>query len=303
MRKRIFEYSFHLVVATLAVPFLTMILSALVYPLAALISAANMQQFYSDHILALSTVTGLGLAYIVSDTFASRCALWIWIPSTLGFVARMLSWRSDGSVLFHSGIIDHFFTANCQIQNYRELAFASHCSDKLFLTPLVVGSLGYSVGAAIHSVAQRRESVAVDSTAHVSKHLALITTRLGAFMAVAVTGSLLAGSLRTEMTGRFHPWQWLCSGLLPTWAVVIVNIAFWGVIYRLGVHLVLAPMRKDEKAFLVAFVWNVMLNPVGTLIPRIIGGIHAVQTLLGLISFLAGLAIFLSFWRPREHIV
>ena len=75
-------------------------------------------------------------------------------------------------------------------------------------------------------------------------------------MAVAVTGSLLAGSLRQEMTGRFHPWQWLFSGLLPTWAVVIINIAFWGVIYWQGLHLALASLRKDEKAFLVAIVCN-----------------------------------------------
>ena len=124
MRKRILEYSFHLTVATLAVPLLTMISSALVYPLVALISAANMHQFYSDHLLVLATNTGLWLAYIVCDTLASRCALWIWIPSTLGFIVRILTWRAEGSVLFHSGIIEHFFTANCQIQNYRELAFA-----------------------------------------------------------------------------------------------------------------------------------------------------------------------------------
>jgi hypothetical protein len=301
MWKRILECLFHLAIATLVVPMLTMISAGLVYPLASLISAANMHQFYSDHILALTTITGLWLAYILSDPFASRCAPWIWIPSALGFIARILTWRAEGSVLFHSGIIEHFFTAHCQIQNYRELDFASHCSDKLFLTPLVLGSLGYSVGAAIHRAAQHRLSGAANSTGRAPTQLVHITTRFGAFIAVVITASLLAGSLRQEMTGRFHPWQWLFSGLLPTWSVVIINIAFWGVICRLGLHLALASLRKDEKAFLVAIVWNVMLNPVSALFPRIIGGVHAVQTLLCLVSFLAGLAILLSFWRPREQ--
>jgi hypothetical protein len=170
--------------------------------------------------------------------------------------------------------------------------------DKLFLTPLLLGSLGYSVGAAIHRATQHRRSKADSSTGRAPPHLVLLTTRLGAFVAVAVTGSLLAGSLREQMTGRHHPWQWLASGLLPTWAVVIVNIAFWGVIYRWAWHLARSSRRKDEKAFLVAFVWNAMLIPVGTLFPRIIGGIHAVQTMLSLVCFLAGLAILLSFWRP-----
>lgn len=116
MLKRILAYLFHLAIATLVVPMATMVLAGLVYPVAALISGTNMHRFYSDHLLTLTIITGPGLAYVLSDTFGSGCALWIWIPSALGFIARILTWRAEGSVLFHSGIMS---TSSKNIAKYR----------------------------------------------------------------------------------------------------------------------------------------------------------------------------------------
>jgi hypothetical protein len=239
MRKRILAYLLHLAIATLAVPALTLLSSGLAYSLVghALTSAASPQQFYSDHLLALAVITGLWLAYSVCDAFTSMGALWVWIPSTLVFVARILSWRAGGSVLFHSGIIQHFFAAGCQIQDYREPAFALRCSDKLFLTPFVVGSLAYSAGSAIHRAAQHRPSAAANSTGRRPTSLLLITTRFRAFMALAVTGWVLVLRLREQLAGGFSQWQWLFSGLLPTWAVVTINIAYWALFIGLELRL------------------------------------------------------------------
>src|ERR1700691_947493 len=160
MRKRVFTYVGRLAVATFAIPMFTIFLSSSVYSVVALVRSANPQQFYSDHILSTTVVTGLCLSYFVCGEPTSKPALWVWIPSTLGFVARILSWRATGSVLFHSGVVEHFFAANCQIQDFREATFAIRCGDKLFLTPMFIGGLAYSSGAAIRQAAQSRLSAA-----------------------------------------------------------------------------------------------------------------------------------------------
>jgi hypothetical protein len=59
-------------------------------------------------------------------------------------------------ILFHSSIVEHFFTADCQIQTWREIDFASRCGDKLFLMQLVVGTCAYSAGAAIQHIVKLR---------------------------------------------------------------------------------------------------------------------------------------------------
>jgi hypothetical protein len=299
MKKRILAYLFHLLAAALAVPMLTMVLSLpLLYWFVSFTSATNPQQFYSEHLLTLA-ITGLWLGYFTYETFPSMCALWIWIPLTLGFVVRVLSWRADGSVLFHSGIIEHFFVADCQIQNWHEPAFSSRCSDKLFVSPLIVGSLAYSAGAAICRARRGQLSGGANPTNPVPTHLRLVTTRFRAFLAVAVTGRMLAFGFHSGMTGGLSTWQWLGTGLFPTWAVVAINVAFWGVIFWMGIALALGSSRKDEKILLVAFVGIAILTLIGSLLPRIASGILFVQTLLSLGAFFAALAILISFWQDR----
>lgn len=153
--KSVLAFVLHLGIALLAVPMVTLISgAALVYPVARHIgfSAATPQQFYSDHLFLLVAITGLWLAYVVCGTFSSRSAVWVWIPAVLALAMRIAMWRSAGSVLFHSSIIEHFVTADCQIQSWHDVGFDARCADKTLLMPLVVGTFGYSAGATIRLI-------------------------------------------------------------------------------------------------------------------------------------------------------
>jgi hypothetical protein len=306
--KRILAYGLHLVVAALAVPWLTLMASGLAYGVFSpfLTSGSTPQQFYSDYLLFLVVVVGALLAYVVSDNFMAGPAIWIWIPFTVVFLLRVLYWRQAGSALGGPGsFLEHFFTADCQIQNWREGGFDSRCPDKLFLTPLFIGSLSYSAGAAIHRISQHwRRSIDAPAVpvAATPNSRQLVTTRLGAFLALAVTGGLLGLRFHAEVTAQPSSWTWFGSGFLPTWAVAPINIAFWGWIYWIGVALAVARLRKDEKALLASYAGVIMLIPVGALLPRISGVVHVVQTLLGLTAFVAALVILLSFaGRDAKH--
>jgi hypothetical protein len=158
-------FIFHLAIAALAVPMLALISSVMVYSIMRHVafSAASPQQFYSDHLFLFAAATGLWLAYFVCDTFTSRSAAWVWIPALIAFALRIAMWRSTESVLPHSSVVGRFLTADCQIQNWRDVGFAERCSDKLFLMQLVVGTLGYSAGWAIHRVVKPKRGSATAS--------------------------------------------------------------------------------------------------------------------------------------------
>jgi len=305
--KRILAYGFHLVIATLAVPWLTLMASGLAYGVFSpfLTSVRTPQQFYSDYLLFLVVVVGALLGYAVSDNFMAGPAIWVWIPFTAVFLLRVLYWRAGGSVLGRPGsILEHFFTAHCQIQNWREAGFDSRCPDKLFLTPLFIGSLSYSAGAAIHRIRQhsRRSIDAAVPVAATPNSRQLVTTRFGAFLTLAITSGLLGLRFHAETTTQPSSWTWFGFGFLPTWAVATINIAFWGLVYWTGVALVFARLRKDEKALLASYTWVIMLDPVRALFPRIGGIVHVVQTLLGMTAFFAALVILLSFAnRDAKH--
>jgi hypothetical protein len=156
--KPVLAFVLHFAIATLAVPMLALISAPMVYSVMRHITffSTGPQQFYSDHLFLFVAATGLWLAYLVCDTFTNRSAVWVWIPALLAFALRVAIWRSTGSVLFHSSIVEHFFTADCQIQAWRDTEFASRCADKLFLMQLVVGTFGYSAGAAIQHIVELR---------------------------------------------------------------------------------------------------------------------------------------------------
>ena len=148
-------YIFHLCMAVLAVPGLTVFSAGLGYSWIGHFFSADKspQAFYSDHLLLAATLVGLLLAYTVCDMLTDRGAVWVWVPFTLVFLVRVLTWKE--SVLFHSSILDHFFTNDCQIQDWRDPTFASRCADKLFLTQVFVGALAYSCGALVHRFMRR----------------------------------------------------------------------------------------------------------------------------------------------------
>jgi|SRR5580692_1687011 hypothetical protein len=161
--KPVLTFVFHFVIAILIVPGLALLSGTMLYSVMRHIvpSATGPQRFYSDHLFLLVAVTGLWLAYVVCDTFTNRSAVWVWIPALLFFTVRVAIWRSTGSVFFHSSVVEHFFTADCQIDNWRDADFASRCGDKLFLMQLVIGPFWYSAGAAIQRIVQckRRSNV------------------------------------------------------------------------------------------------------------------------------------------------
>ena len=112
--------------------------------------------------LLLASVTGLLFGYWICGMITSRSAVWVWIPVVLAFGVRVIFWLSTGSVLFHASVIEHFITADCQAQSWREMSFVTSCTDKVLLTPLIFGALAYSAGAAVQRFAAlRRHSKAI----------------------------------------------------------------------------------------------------------------------------------------------
>jgi len=303
--KRTLAYVGHVLIATLAVPWLTIMAGGLTYgvfsPL--LTSVKTPQQFLSDHLIFLVAIVGALLAYALSTTFTSRSALWVWIPATIVFVLRVLDWRAAGSALVGSGsLIEHFFTANCQFNNWREGGFDSRCPDKLFLTPLLIGGLSNSAGAAIHRVIHYWRPPKDAPTSPVGPmpgQLQIVTTPFVAFFALAFTGSVLGRRFHEEIAAPPSSWTWSHLGFLPTWLAVTVNIAIWGGIYVIGINFARAPFRRDEKALFVSLVGSFMLLPVAALLPKTSELIHIAQTMLSLTAFLAALAILLSL--RKEH--
>jgi len=214
------------------------------------------------------------------------------------FLLRVLDWRASGSVLIGSGsFVEHFFTVDCQLESWREGGFASRCSDKLFLTPLFIGSLSYSFGAAIRRVIQHWRLPTIEAFGQVDaerNRRQLVTTRFGAFVVLAVTSGLLGVEFHAEMSARASSWTWLGSGFLPTWAMVPINLAFWGLVYWIGVALAFARLRKEEKALLFSFAAGIMLIPIGAILPRVSGFVHHLQTFFSLTAFIAALVILVS---------
>jgi len=303
--KRTIAYVGHVLIAALGVPPLTIMVGGLTYGVFSpfLASVNTPQQFLSDHLIFLVVIAGALLAYVVSGTFTSRSVLWVWVPATIVFVLRVLDWRASGSALVGSGsIVEHFFTANCQIQNWREGGFASRCFDRLYVTQLFVGALAYSAGAAIHRIIQHwrppKDAPSMPVGA-MPGQLQVVTTPFVAFFALAFTGSVLGRRFHEEIAAQPSSWAFLSFGFLPTWLVVILNIAMWGGICVIGIGFVRAPFRKDEKALFVSLVGSYMLLPVAALFPRTGGLIHIAETLLSLTAFLAALAILLSL--RKEH--
>ena len=307
--KQTLTYCGHLCVATLVVPWLTLMVAAgLAFGIARpfITSTQTPQQFYSEHGIFLAAITGVLLSYSTSGIFTSKSAMWVWIPVTAVFVFRVLDWHASGSVLVGSGsLVEHFFTANCEIQNWRDATFDTRCPDKLFLTPLFLGSVAYSVGAAIHRVThcwRPAEGSSIQPTEGIVAPRRLVTTRFGAFLALALAGSFLGSRLHAEVVSAHQSsWRLLDFGFFPTWMVVAINIAFWSGIYVMGIGFARAPLRKDEKAILVSLGGTLMLSPIASLFPRISGLVHIAQTMLCLTAFLAALTILLSLFNERSH--
>jgi hypothetical protein len=129
----------------------------------------------------------------------------------------------------------------------------------------------------------------------------LITARFRALIALALTGWIAAVHVHPVTWGRPHPWTWMYAGILPTWAVVTINVAFQGCWLWLGVVLAMSSLRKEEKAIWLAFIASGVLIPAGVLLPGIKSLVQPVKTGLILTAFLAAVALFVSLWDKRER--
>jgi hypothetical protein len=298
--KRILTYCGHLCIATLVVPFLALI--ALGVARLFITSAYTPQEFYSEHAISLAAAAGGLFSYYTSGFFTSRSALWVWVPVSAVFLFRVLDWHTSGSVLLGRGsVVEHFFTTNCQIQNWRDEAFDIRCPDRLFLTPLVIGTVAYSVGAAIRRAIPEGPTRSIDD---IPGSRRVVTTRFGAVVALVLAGSFLGNRFHAAFV-PIHPYSWklLNFGHLPGWLVAGINVVFWSGIYALGIGFVRADLRKDEKALLVSFGGSLMLIPIAALIRRISGLVQITQTMLSLTSFLAAVSILLSLLYQRPELV
>lgn len=167
--KSALAFLFHSAIAGLVTPMLTFFLSDVAYWIArsywvAPSRATSAEQFYSDHLLVLASVTGLVLGYFICGEIPSRSALWVWIPAVIAFAIRIALWFSTGSVLFRERFIGHFITADCQVSGWRDVGFSTRCSDKLLLMPVILGPVAYSLGAALQRfMSQRRRADAPSS--------------------------------------------------------------------------------------------------------------------------------------------
>ena len=77
--------------------------------------------------------------------------------------------------------------------------------------------------------------------------LQIVTTPLAALFALAFTGSVFGSGFQEEIAVQHSSWTWSGLGFHPTWLAVTFNIAIWGGIYAIGVNLVRAPFRRDER--------------------------------------------------------
>jgi hypothetical protein len=127
----------------------------------------------------------------------------------------------------------------------------------------------------------------------------VITTRFRALIALVLTGWILVLRTHPVRWGKPLPWTWIFAGILPTWAVVVINAAFYGFWFWAGIICALAPMRKEEKAVWLTSLANCELIAAAHLFPRIDGITRLTRTALCLIAFLAAAAILVSLWDER----
>lgn len=165
-------FAYHLAIATLGVPLVTVFSAVLVYWLAVgSVSSDAITLFYSSHVLSVTAVIGFCFGYLMGVILTGAVAMWVWVAPTVLFFIRLVAfWKSTSSALFHPRIYEHFFPAvsisdwrqlwilGMCIQDWRDLLFGrgSYC-DPLF-TAIMVGSLTYSAGMAIHLAIRGRRS-------------------------------------------------------------------------------------------------------------------------------------------------
>jgi hypothetical protein len=265
--KVIGAFAVHFFVAALAVPMLTLFSASLAYSLLGhfFSTDASPQMFYSDHFISVAIIVGLCLGYAVCDMVTRRGAVWVWVPFTLIFLLRVLTWKE--SVLFHSGVFGHFFTEDCQIQNWRDPTLASRCGDKLLLTQAFIGSMAYSIGSFLHGAVRRRIPERGKSAPLLGT--LLLKTRLNIGAAIALTSYLLMLAVHsgTQFGHTQSGWLLPLDYLLHGWPLIAANVAFYGYLCWVGFGFIRGTKGR-ERVFMIGWAANILLSPIEILRPE-----------------------------------
>jgi hypothetical protein len=193
--------------------------------------------------------------------------------------------------MFHSGILDHFFMKNRQIENWSDPGFSS-CGDKLFLTQLFVASLAYSIGALVYDVAPRRASTPGKSAQVPGTRL--LTTRRRVAVAVGLTALVLFNALQRTLHLEHAKSGWLLplDHLLHGGLLIVANVAFYGYLCWLGFCFVRGTEGR-ERVFMAGCAASVLLPPIKLLRPGWALAINRIDAFGLAVALLAALSLLL----------
>ena len=126
--------------------------------------------------------------------------------------------------------------------------------------------------------------------------LVFLNTRLRAAIAVVMT-ALLTYSNAHALFQRQTPFTLVGGGALPSWLAIALTIALYVTAFAMSILLILAPLRKDEKAVALGLVLSLTILPIAALSPAAAQVVRCLQLALNAVAVLAALAILLSnFW-------
>jgi hypothetical protein len=128
------------------------------------------------------------------------------------------------------------------------------------------------------------------SIQEMTDQLQLVTTRLRAMVAVALTAGLLLLTVRSWIVP--HPVKrWVLGDISAS----VSNGAVFLVSVSLLCSTVFAGLRFNEKILITAFSVSGVLIPIGRLFPAVYGVLHCARFVFMMAAFIAACHILLSF--------
>jgi hypothetical protein len=194
--------------------------------------------------------------------------------------------------MFHSGVLDHFFTKDCQIENWHDTDL-SNCADKLFLTQLFVASMAYSLGALVYDVVSRKTSTAGKSAPIPGTKL--LTTRGRVAVAVGATALVFPNALQRTLhlghakSGWLLPLDYLLHGGL----LIAANAAFYGYLCWLGFCFIRGTEGR-ERVFMAGCAASILLPPIKLLRPGWALAINGIDAFGLAVALLAASSLLLQ---------
>ncbi|MGA8365898.1 MAG: hypothetical protein ACLQMT_03615 [Candidatus Acidiferrales bacterium] len=133
--------------------------------------------------------------------------------------------------------------------------------------------------------------------------LGLIHSRLGAVIALCLTGYVAALSFRAVFSHHRPEFHWLILKKpldfgLPTWALAAINLAFYAYLIWVGVLIYRMAQGKERilvAGWLVGFLW-----PIEYLSMSAAAVIRCVDAAGMLVALVAAVYIFMAAWRDAD---